>query len=125
MKKLTAIPEDRPLTVRENTLTRWLLEHGIPEAADYLQQLERARVASRCYCGCASINFAISGVVPPPGDGITILADYEWQAPGGEMFGVFVFERGGLLAGMEVWSQDGLGQATVLPEIKQLRPVGS
>src|SRR5260370_25699962 len=124
MATTTAIPEDRPLTAAEPTLVRWLMLHGIREAACYLPQLDRARVASRCYCGCASIDFAIDGVVPPPGTGITTLADYEWLAPGGELFGVFVFESSGLLAGLEVWSQDGLAQATALPDIEQLRAVG-
>ena len=124
MAPTTAIPEDRVLTIAEAALVRWLLEHGIPQAADYLPQLDRVRVVSRCYCGCASVNFAINDVVPPFGDSISILADYEWQAVGGELFGVFVFERGGLLAGLEVWSQDGLAPAVALPNIEQLRPVG-
>jgi hypothetical protein len=121
----TAIPEDRPLTAAESRLVRWLLMHGIPQAANYLPQLDRAGVVSRCFCGCASIDFAIDGAVPPPGAGMTVLADYEWRAAGGELFGAFVFERTGLLAGLEVWSQDGLGQASELPDIDQLRPVGT
>lgn len=125
MTNTTAIPEDRPLTVAEKTLVRWLLQHGTPQASRYLPQLDRARVASRCYCCCASIDFAIKGVVSARGNAISILADYEWRAPGGELFGVFVFERNSLLAGLEVWSQDGLGDATSLPGIKQLRPVGT
>ena len=125
MHTIKEIPDDRPLTPYELVLVRWLLEHGIPKAVDYLPQLETAHVVSRCYCGCVSINFAIDRVVPPPGEPINILADFERQAVGGEMFGVFVFERDGLLAGIEVWSQDGLGQATVVPEIKQLRPIGN
>ena len=125
MKSTAAIPEDRPLTEPEASLVRWLLQHGIPQAKDYLPQLDRARVASRCYCGCASIDFAIGGVVPPLGDGISILAEYEWKGPRGEMFGVFVFERGGLLAGLEVWSQDGLAEAKSLPSTELLRPIGN
>src|SRR2546423_2577487 len=113
----TAIAENRSLTSAEAALLRWLLQHGTPQASGYLPQLDRARVASRCYCGCASINFAIDGVVAAPGNGISILADYEWQCAGGELFGVFVFERNGLLAGLEIWSQDGLAQATSLPDI--------
>jgi hypothetical protein len=124
MAPTAAIPDDRPLTAAESALIQWLLEHGIPQAADCLPQLDRARVASRCYCGCASINFAVDGVIPPPGGGISNLADYEWRAPGGELFGVFVFERCGLLAGLEVWSQDGLAEASSLPVIEQLQPIG-
>jgi hypothetical protein len=120
-----AIPEDRPPTVTEAALARWLLQHGIPQAAAYLPQLDRARVVSRCYCRCGSVDFAIDDVVPPVGGGISILADYEWRAAGGELFGIFLFERGGLLAGLEVWSQDGLGCAVALPEIEQLQPIGT
>jgi hypothetical protein len=91
----------------------------------YLPQLEHSRVASRCYCGCASINFAVDGVIPPLDDGIIILADFEWKGPQGELFGVFVFERGGVLAGLEVWSQDGLAEAKSLPSPELLQPIGT
>ena len=125
MESTTTIPDDRPLTDGEASLVRWLLNHGISRAKKYLPQLDRARVVSRCYCGCASIDFAIGGVVPPPANGISILADFEWKSPGGELFGVFVFERAGLLAGLEVWSQDGVAQASSLPSIDVLRPIGT
>jgi hypothetical protein len=118
----SAIPEDRSLTTAEVQLIHWLLQHGVGKAADYRPQLERARVISRCYCGCASIDFAIDDAIPPPGTAMEILADYEWQASKGEMFGVFVFARNSLLAGLEVWSQDGLAVASALPELSQLRP---
>lgn len=120
----TAISEDRPLTAIESDLVRWLLLHGIERAKTFMPQLDRARVASRCACGCASIDFAIDGAVPQPENGISILSDYEWQVAGGELFGVFVFARGDLLAGLEVWSQDGLGEAVRLPDINNLRPLG-
>ena len=45
---------------------------------------------------------------------MAILADYEWRASDGAMFGVFIFERLGILAGLEVWSQDGLAPADTL-----------
>jgi hypothetical protein len=124
MPATTDIPEDRPLTAAESALIRWLLQNGIPQAAEYLPQLDRARVVSRCACGCASIDFAINGVIPPAGGGMNILADYEWRADGGALFGVFVFARVGVLAGLDVWSQDGLAPAVALPEIEQLRPLG-
>src|SRR6202008_916911 len=73
----TAIPEDRPLTATEVSLVRWLLQHGIPQAANYIPQLDRARVASRCYCGCASVDFAIDGAVPSASEPMGVLADFE------------------------------------------------
>ena len=125
MPETMPIPEDRPLTTAEESLVRWLLEHGTRQVTAYLPQLGQARVMSRCYCGCASINFAIGGVIPAAGEAIDILADYEWQADDGPLFGVFVFARVGLLAGLEVWSVDGLAPAVSLPEIRQLRPLGA
>ncbi len=125
MSHATPIPEDRPLTSEELTLVRWLLEHGTTAARVYLRQLLDARVVSRCYCGCASIDFVIGGVIPSPGEGIVILADYEYRTTDGHLCGVFVFERAGLLAGLEVWSVDGLSTPSVLPGIDQLKPLGS
>ena len=118
------IPEDRPLTAQESALVRWMLEHGTLAAARFLPQLATARVVSRCYCGCASVDFSVGGVVPAPGP-LGILADFEYRTPEGHLCGVFVFEREGLLAGLEVWSVDGLSTPSTLPAIEQLQPLGS
>ncbi len=125
MAKAASIPEDRPLTPREEALVRWLLEHGTAEAAGCLPQLGQAWVVSRCPCGCASIDFAIAGKTSSAKDGMEILADYGWQAPDGSRFGVFVFSYGGLLAGLEVWSIDGLAAASSLPATEELQPLAS
>lgn len=117
----SAIPEDRPLTSTEAELVGWLLQHGVSEALGFLTQLDRARVTSRCGCGCRSIDFAIDGVVPSAGGAMNVLADFHWQAAGGELFGIFVFARYGLLAGLEVYSIDGLADAKSLPDVEQLR----
>ena len=118
------IPDDRDLTTQELLLARWLLLHGSPDAIEFIPQLTTARVASRCYCGCASINFAIDGLIPKSGECITILADYEWTEADGKVFGCFIFTKSSLLAGLEIWSQDGLAMADKLPSIDQLRPIG-
>ncbi len=125
MTTAVEIPDDRDLTAQELSLVSWLLQHGGPEAIDFVSQLANARVASRCYCGCASVNFAINGVESEPGTGITILSDYEWGDADGRIFGAFVFKRSGLLAGLEIWSQDGLAIADTLPNNDQLRPIGT
>jgi len=115
-----AIPEDRPLTPAEQKLIQWLLEHGSAEAMVYLPQLGKARVVSRCSCGCASIDFAIDGVVPLLTAPMGILADFQWKVGNGPLFGVFVFARSGLLAGLEIWSVDGLATANALPDVALL-----
>ncbi|MCP4890820.1 MAG: hypothetical protein GY904_30010 [Planctomycetaceae bacterium] len=125
MTSKTAIPEDRDLTKDERSLVEWLLDHGTPDAIRYRVHLNKARVAARCYCSCASIDFAIDGVVPKRGEPISILSDYEWSDNDGRLFGAFVFSRCDLLAGLEVWSQDGLATADYLPEISRLRAIGT
>jgi hypothetical protein len=119
------IPEDRLLTTHEAALVRWMLEHGSGPGASFLPQLHEARVVSRCYCGCASVDFSVAGVAPPFGEPIRILADFEYRNSEGHLCGAFVFERAGLLAGLEVWSVDGLSTPSVLPDVEQLRPLGS
>lgn len=117
------IPEDRPLTLQEQTLVRWLLEHGNADAISFLPQLAQARVAARCPCGCASVDFAIGGAVPPAGAGMHVLSDYVWEADDGADCGVFVFSCGTQLAGLEVWSADGMGTVSSLPAVERLRPM--
>ena len=115
--------ENRPLSPQEVALTIWLLEHGEPEAHRFLDHVPRAWVVARCPCGCASVDFAIDGQRAPVGTGMEILADYEWRGPADELFGVFLFARGDLLSGLEVWSIDGESTPTVLPEPSQLTPL--
>lgn len=43
---MSEILEERELSEAERSLTRWLLEHGQPQAADFLDQVERVRVIS-------------------------------------------------------------------------------
>ncbi len=119
------IPEDRSLSAYEAALVRWMLGHGTASAARFLPQLTEARVVSRCYCGCASVDFSVGGVVPPPAEPISILADFEYRTAEGHLCGAFVFQRAGLLAGLEVWSVDGLCTPATLPDIGQLQPRGS
>ena len=125
MPEFVPVPtqQDRPLTEHERSLVRWLLEHGNPDAAEFLPQLAEAWVVSRCGCGCASIDFAIGGVLPADDAGMHILSDYGWQTDDGTYCGGFVFARGGQLSGLEVWSIDGLSSAGSLPRIDQLHPL--
>jgi hypothetical protein len=119
----TDIPEDRPLSEAERGLVKWLLQHGNSEAHELLPQLERARVVSRCSCGCASVDFSIGGEVLAPRSGMSVVSDYRWDSPEGYLFGVFAYSRGGLLSGIDLWSIDGRSTASTLPNTDQLRPI--
>lgn len=119
----TTITEDRLLAEEERRLVSWLLEHGEPHASGFFTQLASARVSGRCSCGCASIDFSIAGSQPVTEGGMDILADYAWRDHDGHLFGALVFARGGLLAGLDLWSIDGEATATRLPDPSELTPI--
>lgn len=113
---------NRALTADELRLARWMLEHGTDEASKFIQQLDHAEVTSwKCPCGCASINFQIRGKPLPPPE-INILGDYV-VGEGDDVSGVFIFESGGLLSGIEFYGLGG-NALQALPRIEELRPFG-
>src|SRR5262245_20767861 len=90
----------RSLTAEERQLLHWMLEHGSPEAAQFLSQLESARVTSlRCSCGCASFDLVVNGRKAPPG--VHVIADCLFGGDD-DLCGIFVFENEALLSGVEV-----------------------
>lgn len=96
-----------------------MLEHGTPEALDFLPQLDLAEVTPwNCPCGCASINFQIQGQPEAP-PGVNILGDYLF-GEGALTNGAFIFESGGLLSGIEVYGLGG-DASHELPGSGQLR----
>ena len=102
----------RALTTEEHLLARWMLEHGVPEASSFLPQLEHVRVASQCLCGCASIDFALVGFPVPTGR-LHVLGDFLFGSKA-TLSGALIFEKGGLLAGLEVYGLTGAAPS-VLP----------
>ena len=94
---------NRQLTSGEEHLIRWMLEQGAPEARAFLPQLDNARVTpGQCPCGCASIDLSIESL-PEPSGGLHILADFVFGTET-DLSGIFVFEKSGVLAGLEVRS---------------------
>jgi hypothetical protein len=87
---------NRPLSEQERRLALWMLENGIPKAASFIPQLERAEATSwRCPCGCASFNFKVADEAEAP-PGVNILGDFIVGERQGS-FGVFIFESKGIL----------------------------
>lgn len=119
------IPDHRALTGDERLLVIWLLEHGDPAARAFLAQVDGARVTARCGCGCASVDFDLADPSAKPPHGMTILGEFQWLADQGGLCGVFVFARGAQLAGLEVWSIDGIETPRRLPAPAELHPLGS
>ena len=113
------IPDERPLSKAEYELARWMLEHGESGGREFLSQLDRARVVSRCPCGCASVDFEVDGLLPPTG-GLRILGDFVFGGDS-DLAGAFVFECSGVLAGLEVYGLTG-DAPKALPLPSALRP---
>jgi hypothetical protein len=110
---------NRELTASERHLAQWMLEHGSPEARQFLEQLEIARVTPwRCQCGCASINFCIGN--QPEQTGCHPVADFVFGTED-DLSGIFIFESNGVLAGLEVYGLAGDAPQT-LPSPESLRP---
>ena len=113
---------NRELTDHERRLVQWMLEHGSPEASAFLPQLEIAEVTPwRCPCGCASINFQIRGKPAPP-PGVHPIADFVF-GEADTLSGIFVFEKDGILSGLEVYGMVGDAPKS-LPKPEALRPLG-
>ncbi len=113
------IPEQRELSGEERKLAQWMLEHGESGALSFRSQLDRARVVSRCPCGCASIDLEVSGAPTPSGE-MRILGDFLYGDES-NLAGVFIFERGGTLAGIEVYGL-AVDAPRTLPNPSGLRP---
>ena len=110
----------RELTHTEYELSEWLLRNGDKDNTRYLSQLKNAQVSGTCNCGCASVDFTISGKPATHSQGLEVLSDFLWRSEAGNLMGVFVFAEQEQLAGLEVWSVDGEETPTSLPEPRQL-----
>lgn len=118
---MTDVVATRPLTEPERRLAQWMLENGSSEARDFISQLACADATTwRCDCGCASFNFKVMGKPAAP-PGVHILGDFV-VGEGEEMFGVFIFQNGGILSGLEVYSLSA-DAPHALPEPEELRPL--
>jgi hypothetical protein len=109
----------RPLTQQERDLVRWLVEHGHKDAGDLLSQIERLTVASKCTCGCPTVDFALDGV-PVERKGEQVISD--WIADvDGESVGVMLFQTDGKISTLEVYSLAGSDKPFGLPAIESIK----
>ena len=109
--------QHRPITVKERALIAWLLRHGNPGSEKFIEQLDSLVVVWKCSCGCPTVNFQREGELVPHDE--HILADY-LATVDGEDVGVILFQRGGRLSSLEVYSQAGTDRPFGLPEIETI-----
>jgi hypothetical protein len=111
-------PDARQLTQKERSLLEELLSHGTAESKLYAGQLPLMTVASRCGCGCPTINLAVDGKVASHRSPSLILSEASGVSPEGVSFGIILHCREGLISELEVYPlKDG---AFTLPEIEQI-----
>jgi len=76
-------------------------------------------VIRKCPCGCASIDFAIDGREPEISAGLVPFGDF---LASDHSFGVFVFQLGGMLAGVEIYSFGDDDTPAEFPSSEDLEP---
>jgi hypothetical protein len=111
---------NRRATGHEANLIRWLLAHGDKDAERFLSQIENLTVISQCNCGCPTIYFDL-GSEATSRKGEQLISDYLATVEGKDV-GVMLFEVGGRLSSLEVYSCAGTDQPFGLPEIESLFP---
>jgi hypothetical protein len=75
-------PLNRQLTQQERDLVRWLVEHSFhKDASNLLPQIDRLSVASKCTCGCPTIDFALDGE-PVVQKGEQLVSDWDAEVDG-------------------------------------------
>jgi hypothetical protein len=97
----------RPLSVEEENLLRWILEHGSEEARSFLPQIEGMKAVRSCTCGCPTIRLVVADGVPLGSSQNRILCDLVGRTANGELIGLLLFQGGGELLDLEVYSLDG------------------
>lgn len=109
----------RPLTPRENDLVGWLVQHAHRDASELLPQIERLTVASKCKCGCPTVDFALDGA-PVERKGEELISDWLAEVDG-EPVGVMLFQAHGKISTLEVYSLAGSDKPFGLPAIESIK----
>lgn len=97
----------RPFTTEEFELLQWMVEHGSEDLRTFAPQIEGILAARWCDCGCPSIRLEVAEGAPLGKDiGQRVIGDFEGETAKGGTVGVILFQRGGKLELLEVYSID-------------------
>jgi hypothetical protein len=111
-------PLSRPLTQHERELVRWLIDHSPTDASRLLPQIDRLSVATRCTCGCPTIDFALDGE-PVSSKGEKLVSDWLAEVDGMPV-GVMLWQSGERISTLEVYSLPGTDSPFGLPAIEYI-----
>jgi len=94
------VPLSRPLTQHERDLVLWLLDHSHLDSSRLLPQVDRLSVATKCTCGCPTIDFALDGE-PVASKGEQLVSD--WLADvDGMPVGIMLWQTDDRISTLEV-----------------------
>jgi hypothetical protein len=113
--------EQRPLSDQEHQLVRWLINSAGQE--NYLPQVPRLRIVTRCTCGCPSVDFALDGRLSKRHGPADIIADAEGLTAEGALVGVILRAREGEVSELGVYSMDGAASTFNLPSPSMLKVI--
>ena len=114
---------ERPLTATEAALLAFALTQS-GTAREFHAQLPLLQVIAESTNSWPILEFSVGGRHAPPSVGLSNLADFQYETEKG-LLGFFVYEREGLLAGMECWAIDGRADPDAWPSAQVLVPLRS
>lgn len=91
-------------------------------AHEFHMQLPLLQVNAESTSSWPILEFTVFAEPTSRGLGMRKLADFQYKADSG-LLGFFVYERNGLLAGMECWSIDGQVDPEAWPNVAALSPL--
>ena len=114
-------PCERPLTASEAKLVAAALSLS-SAAEEFHSQVPRLNVVAESTSSWPILEFSVSGQRASSNAGMRTLADFQYKTGKG-LLGYFVYEREGLLAGMECWAIDGQVEPKAWPAADELVPL--
>src|SRR5262245_48347939 len=108
------VEEHRELRAEEINLIQWLLV--ATGNLDYVEQIEKTRVVSKCGCGCRTIDLEVEEYEAKSGDLHLSAQGYSTE---GVPMDVILHVRRGLISELEVYAMDGT-EGFSMPEIDKL-----
>jgi hypothetical protein len=112
------VPDARQLTPTERALLEKLLSHGTAESKAHVEQLPLVTVASRCGCGCPTIDLEVDGRAASHRSPSLILSEASGVSPEGVSFGIILHSREGLISELETYPLE--DAAFTLPDIERI-----
>lgn len=94
------------------------MRRGTPQSGAYASQLPLVTVASRCSCGCPTLDLAVAGRSASLGSPSTILAGAAGVSPEGVRFEILLHGREGMVSELEVYASDGEDGPFTLPVVE-------